>query len=133
MFKIFVVKAMMVTVILGEWNKLQALFLNECPQAYYVHELQLALVAAVKEVYEVYEFFYVISLIVKAVTFSKHRDELQVAHIQDMAFLAAIDEVGTGTCDDQIGTLKEHAKLEGVLTSVPFILFLVCFMLLVRF
>ncbi|KAK3211683.1 hypothetical protein Dsin_016389 [Dipteronia sinensis] len=37
----------------GEWNGLQALFLKDCPYAYYVHcfahRLQLALVAASKE------------------------------------------------------------------------------------
>jgi hypothetical protein len=37
----------------GEWNGLQALFLRECPYAYYVHcfahKLQLALVAASRE------------------------------------------------------------------------------------
>lgn len=39
----------------GEWNGLQALILKECPYAYYVHcmahKLQLALVAASREVY----------------------------------------------------------------------------------
>jgi hypothetical protein len=37
----------------GEWNGLQALFLRECPYAYYVncftHKLQLALVVATRE------------------------------------------------------------------------------------
>ena len=36
----------------GEWNGLQALFLNDCPYAYYIHcfahRLQLALVAALE-------------------------------------------------------------------------------------
>ncbi|XP_073138007.1 uncharacterized protein [Henckelia pumila] len=39
----------------GEWNRLQALILGECPYAYYVHcfehRLQLALVAASKEMF----------------------------------------------------------------------------------
>ncbi|PNX62059.1 zinc finger MYM-type protein, partial [Trifolium pratense] len=39
----------------GEWNGLQALFLKDCPYAYYihcfVHRLQLALVAASREVF----------------------------------------------------------------------------------
>ena len=38
----------------GEWNGLKALILNECPYAYYIHcmahQLQLALVAASREV-----------------------------------------------------------------------------------
>jgi hypothetical protein len=45
----------------GEWNGLQAKFVAECPYAYYVHcfahQLQLALVAASKEVQEVSNFF----------------------------------------------------------------------------
>ncbi|GJT69596.1 zinc finger MYM-type protein 1-like protein, partial [Tanacetum coccineum] len=45
----------------GEWNGLKALILNECPFAYYVHcfahQLQLALVAASKDVSEVHTFF----------------------------------------------------------------------------
>ena len=45
----------------GEFNGLQALFLKECPYAYYVHcyahRLQLALVAAAKYVVPVTQFF----------------------------------------------------------------------------
>ena len=44
----------------GEWNCFQALFLNDCPYAYYVHyfahQLQLALVAASKEVIPIHKF-----------------------------------------------------------------------------
>ena len=45
----------------GEWNGLQALFLNDCPYAYYVHcfvhWLQLALVVASREVIPIHNFF----------------------------------------------------------------------------
>ena len=45
----------------GEWNGLQALFLKECPYAYYVHcmahRLQLALVTTFREVKVVHQFF----------------------------------------------------------------------------
>ncbi|TYG89641.1 hypothetical protein ES288_A12G116100v1 [Gossypium darwinii] len=45
----------------GEFNGLQALILNDCRYAYYVHffahRLQLALVAAAREVVEVHQFF----------------------------------------------------------------------------
>ena len=45
----------------GEWNGLKALILRECPYAYYIHcmarQLQLALVAASREVHEVHNFF----------------------------------------------------------------------------
>ena len=42
----------------GEWNGLQALFLKDCPYAYYVHCMahrsQLALVAASREVIRIH-------------------------------------------------------------------------------
>ncbi|KAI3447002.1 hypothetical protein Pfo_003667 [Paulownia fortunei] len=45
----------------GEWNGLQALFLNECPNAYYVHyfahRLQLTLVAITQSVIPIEHFF----------------------------------------------------------------------------
>jgi len=45
----------------GEWNGLQALFINDCPYAYYVHclayQLQLALIAAAREISNVHIFF----------------------------------------------------------------------------
>ncbi|XP_072087171.1 uncharacterized protein [Arachis hypogaea] len=44
----------------GEWNDLQALFLNDCQQAYYAHcfahRLQLALVATSRKVLQIHEF-----------------------------------------------------------------------------
>lgn len=44
-----------------EWNGLQALFLKDCPYAYYVHcmahKLQLALVAASREAKHIHQFF----------------------------------------------------------------------------
>ncbi|XLU21396.1 hypothetical protein S245_057462, partial [Arachis hypogaea] len=52
----------------GEWNSLQALFLKDSPQAYYVHcfahMLQLALVAASREVLQIHEYFTQLSSIV---------------------------------------------------------------------
>lgn len=45
----------------GEWNGLQALVLKHCPYAYYIHcfahRLQLALVAASRELIPVHQFF----------------------------------------------------------------------------
>jgi hypothetical protein len=45
----------------GEWNGLQALFINDCPYAYYVHclahQLQLALIIAAREISNVQTFF----------------------------------------------------------------------------
>jgi hypothetical protein len=45
----------------GAWNGLQALFLKDSPYAYYVHfahQLQLALVAAARDVPDVWKFFF---------------------------------------------------------------------------
>ena len=45
----------------GEYNGLQALFINNCPYAYCVHclahQLQLTLIAAAREISDVYTFF----------------------------------------------------------------------------
>jgi hypothetical protein len=65
----------------GEWNGLQILFLNDCPCAYYVHcfahRLQLALVAAFREVSYAHEFFTNLNFIVNVANAScKHHDQL---------------------------------------------------------
>jgi hypothetical protein len=63
----------------GEWNGLKALILNECPYAYYVHcmahQLQLALVAASREVHEVHNFFQHAILIINVVSASPRRND----------------------------------------------------------
>ena len=68
----------------GEWNGLQALVLKDCPYAYYVHcfahRLQLALVAASREVIPVHQFFTHLTSIINIIcSSSKHHDELQKA------------------------------------------------------
>ncbi|XP_030964725.1 zinc finger MYM-type protein 1-like [Quercus lobata] len=68
----------------GEWNGLQALFIKECPCAYYVHctthRLQLALVTASKEVKVIHQFFdHLTNIINIVVGSSKCNDELQYA------------------------------------------------------
>ena len=68
----------------GEWNGLQALFLKDCPYAYYVHcmahRLQLALVTTSKEVKDVHKFFdHLVNIINIVVGSSKRNDELQHA------------------------------------------------------
>jgi hypothetical protein len=63
----------------GEWNGLQAEFMEECPYAYYVHcfahQLQLALVGASKEVTEVHNFFEHLAFIVNTVLSSSKRND----------------------------------------------------------
>jgi hypothetical protein len=89
----------------------KALFLNECSCAYYVHcfahRLQLALVAASREVIVVHEFFSNLNFIINVVSASckRHRD-LQDAQEADIAHLIAMDELETGKGANQIGTLK---------------------------
>ena len=95
----------------GELNGLQALFLKECPYAYYVHcyahRLQLALVAASKDVVPVTQFFQKLIFIVNTVDSSaKRHDELHDAQMDELVRLLAIDEIETGRGANQIRSLK---------------------------
>ncbi|XP_071916165.1 uncharacterized protein [Coffea arabica] len=92
----------------GEWNGLQALFIQECPYAYYIHcfahRLQLTLVATSQEVIPVEQFFTNLSLLINLVSSScKRVDQLRVARIAE---LIAIDELETGRGQNQMGTSK---------------------------
>ncbi|KAK5803743.1 hypothetical protein PVK06_031392 [Gossypium arboreum] len=86
----------------GEFNGLQALILNNCQYAYYVHcfahRLQLALVAAAREVVEVHQFFKDLSDIVNisSASFKRH-NELQKAQAAEITRLVSINELATGT------------------------------------
>ncbi|TYH66328.1 hypothetical protein ES332_D06G115000v1 [Gossypium tomentosum] len=87
----------------GEFNDLQALILNDCRYAYYVHyfahRLQLALVATAREVVEVHQFFKDLSDIVNiAPASSKRHDELQKA------------QAATGIRMNQIETLQRPGE-----------------------
>jgi len=91
----------------GEWNGLQALFLNDCPYAYYVHcfahRLQLALVAASREVIPIHQFFSKLTFIVNIFcSSSKRHDELQVAKLDEIAYFLEIDELENGKGENQI-------------------------------
>uniref|UniRef100_A0A0A9GHJ6 Uncharacterized protein n=1 Tax=Arundo donax TaxID=35708 RepID=A0A0A9GHJ6_ARUDO len=95
----------------GEWNGLQAKFIAECPYAYYVHcfahQLQLALVAASKEVPEVHNFFEHLALVVNTVvSSSKRNDDLHANQVAEMEHLIELGELETGSGANQIGTLK---------------------------
>ena len=68
----------------GACNGLQALFLWDCPYAYYVHyfahRLQLTLVSAAKNVSVIWEFFSCLDNVVNSITSSLKRIvELQTA------------------------------------------------------
>ncbi|XP_050244292.1 uncharacterized protein LOC126692642 [Quercus robur] len=95
----------------GEWNGLQALFLKDCPYAYYVHcmahRLQLALVTASREVKDVYQFFdHLVNIINIVVGSSKRNDELQHAQAEQVENMIASNEIKTGRGANQIGTLQ---------------------------
>ncbi|XP_073281152.1 uncharacterized protein [Primulina huaijiensis] len=98
----------------GEFNGLQALIVKDCKSAYYVHcfahRLQLALVAASKNVTSIHQFFDKLTFIVNIVGSScKRNDELKNAHADDIAHLIAINELETGRGLNQIGTLQRVA------------------------
>ncbi|KAK9690797.1 hypothetical protein RND81_09G154700 [Saponaria officinalis] len=95
----------------GEWSGLQALFLNECPYAYcahcFAHRLQLALIAASRDVISVYQFFSKLTFIVNIITSSaKRHDQLQAAHLAEIERLLELEELETGKGKNQIDTVK---------------------------
>ncbi|KAI8535924.1 hypothetical protein RHMOL_Rhmol10G0213400 [Rhododendron molle] len=80
----------------GRWNGLQALFLKECPFAYYIHcfahRLQLALVAASREVIPVGQFFSYLTLTVNIIDSSpKKHDKFRGIQAAEIAERLAID------------------------------------------
>ena len=84
----------------GELNGLQALISSECPYAYYVHcfvhRLQLALVAASKEVIPVHQFFIKLNSIVNIFGGScKRNDQLKAAHAINITHLLQNDELAS--------------------------------------
>ncbi|XP_024626848.1 zinc finger MYM-type protein 1-like [Medicago truncatula] len=97
----------------GEWNGLQALFMKDCPYAYYIHcfahRLQLALVTASREVKPIHKFFEKLTFIVNAVCSSpKRHDELQAAQLKENEYLLEIEEIVPGKGANQIGTVKRE-------------------------
>jgi hypothetical protein len=90
---------------------LQALFLNDCSCAYYVHcfvhQLQLALVFASREVGYVHEFFTNLNFIVNAANAScKRHDQLQAIYATYIVHMRVIGKLETGKWANQIDTLK---------------------------
>jgi hypothetical protein len=86
----------------GGLNRLQALVSNNCPYAYYIHcfayRLQLALVAASKEVISVHQFFTNLNLVVNFVCASCNQyEELRVAQATENAYIIAINEIKSGS------------------------------------
>jgi hypothetical protein len=95
----------------GELNGLQALFLQECPYAYYVHcyahRLQLALVDASKEVVPISQFFQKLIFVINTVdSSSKRHDELHHAQVVELENGIADASIETGQGANQIRALK---------------------------
>jgi hypothetical protein len=95
----------------GGWNGLQALVSNDCPYAYYIHcfahRLQLALVAASKEVISVHQFFTNLNSVINFVCASCNQyKELRVAQVAENAYMMTINEMESGRGLNQISTLQ---------------------------
>jgi hypothetical protein len=95
----------------GEWNGLQALFINDCPYTYYVHclahQLQLALIATAREIFDVHTFFHNLIFIINIVSAScKRNDELRAFQAAIIKHLVDIGEIETGKGINQVGGLQ---------------------------
>ena len=95
----------------GEWNGLQALILNDCPYAYYIHcfahRLQLALVRASKAVVPVSRFFTKLILVINNIRAScKRIEQLKIARYSNITYLIDIEELETGKRLNQLVTLQ---------------------------
>ncbi|XP_023730609.2 uncharacterized protein LOC111878333 [Lactuca sativa] len=95
----------------GEWNGLQALVLEDCPYAYYVHcfahRLQLALVAVSREIIPVHQFFTNLIFTINVVcASSKRHDELQKEKATEIEQLLELGEIESGKGLNQVGTLR---------------------------
>ncbi|XP_017250750.1 uncharacterized protein LOC108221379 [Daucus carota subsp. sativus] len=99
----------------GEFNGLQALFLEECQYAYYVHcfahRLQLALVGAAQKQEYFWDFFSMLNNIANIVSASaKRHSELHIAHGIEIEQSIASGERETGRGANQVGTLQRAAN-----------------------
>ncbi|XP_030923045.1 zinc finger MYM-type protein 1-like [Quercus lobata] len=99
----------------GMWNGLQALILNDCPYAYYIHcfahRLQLALVKASKQVVPISHFFLTLLFLIKIVNAScKRNEQLKVANANEITRLIDLEELETGSGLNQIGTLQRPVE-----------------------
>ena len=95
-----------------QWNGLQALFLNECPSAYYIHcfahKLDLALVGASTEIMPIAQFFYSLTIVVNFFcTCRKPDDKLLAAELNEIAQLLETRELETGEGEDCLGTMQQ--------------------------
>ncbi|CAN0897589.1 Zinc finger MYM-type protein 1 [Linum grandiflorum] len=95
----------------GQYNGLKALFLQECPYAYFVHcfahRLQLTLVASAKDCGPIWKFFSLLDKVINLVKSSpKRTTELLEAHKRDTEQMVERGELETGRGANQNTTLQ---------------------------
>ncbi|XP_023736319.1 uncharacterized protein LOC111884237 [Lactuca sativa] len=95
----------------GKWNGLWALVLKYCPYVYYVHcfahRLQLALVAASREIIPIHQFFTNLIFIINVVcASSKRHDKLQKGNATEIEHLLELGEIESAIGLNQVGTLR---------------------------
>ncbi|XP_052209257.1 uncharacterized protein LOC127812770 [Diospyros lotus] len=99
----------------GAWNGVQALFLRDCPYAYYVHcfahRLQLTLVSAARDVDVIWKFFSHLDNIINIITSSPKRvTELQAAQRKEVERMLAIGERESVSGANQVGNLQQSGS-----------------------
>ncbi|XP_050379601.1 uncharacterized protein LOC126796928 [Argentina anserina] len=99
----------------GIWNGLQALFLEDCLYAYYIHcfahSLQLALNGASKGVLNTYRFFSTLVMIVNFIDASaKRKSELKFAREKEIQDLVALGTLEIGKGFNQTSTLQRASS-----------------------
>ena len=99
----------------GMWNGLQALILNDCPYAYYIHcfahRLRLALVKTSKQVNAISHFFLALLFLIKTVNAScKRNEQLKVVNANEIGCLIDLEELKTRSGLNQIGTLQQPVE-----------------------
>ncbi|XP_022856715.1 zinc finger MYM-type protein 1-like [Olea europaea var. sylvestris] len=95
----------------GAWNGLQALFLRDCPYAYYVHcfahRLQLTLVSAARDVTAINSLFSDLDNVINMIRSSRKRiNELKSSLKKEIEHLLEIGEQETRSGANQIGNLQ---------------------------
>ncbi|XP_061962456.1 uncharacterized protein LOC133682945 [Populus nigra] len=113
----------------GAWNGLRALFLRDCPYAYYIHcfahQLQLALVAIAGNEISIWLFFSKLTTIINLICASpKCHTKLHYARAIKIAHMVATGERETGRGANQIDmysatiTVLENMVQEGSSNSI---------------
>ncbi|CAI0460060.1 unnamed protein product [Linum tenue] len=95
----------------GQFNGVKALFLRDCPYAYFVHcfahRLQLALITSAKVCDPIWDFFSILDCIINVVKASPKRiRELQAIRKKDLDGMLDAGEIQSGQGANQMTSLK---------------------------